>query len=54
MLDEALNWNSRRLTILNKFTTSEKLSITTSFLTTSAQTQPGSDASKYMSLEALS
>ncbi|TMW48635.1 hypothetical protein DOY81_006300 [Sarcophaga bullata] len=46
MLDEALNWNSRRLTILNKFTTSEKLSITTSFLTTSAQAQPGSDAIK--------
>ncbi|XP_046805800.1 VPS35 endosomal protein sorting factor-like isoform X1 [Lucilia cuprina] len=44
LADESLNWNSKRLTILNKFTTSEKLSISTSFLTTSTQTHPGTDA----------
>ncbi|XP_075145399.1 VPS35 endosomal protein sorting factor-like [Haematobia irritans] len=45
-VDETLNWNSRRLTILNKFTTSEKLSISTSFLTTPTQSHLGADTIK--------
>ncbi|XP_011291611.2 VPS35 endosomal protein sorting factor-like [Musca domestica] len=46
VLEDSLNWNSRRLTILNKFTTSEKLSISTSFLTTSTSSQLGTDTIK--------
>uniref|UniRef100_A0A1B0GED4 VPS35 endosomal protein sorting factor-like n=1 Tax=Glossina morsitans morsitans TaxID=37546 RepID=A0A1B0GED4_GLOMM len=32
LADDSFNWNAKRLSILNKFTTSEKLSISTSFL----------------------
>ncbi|XP_013110516.2 VPS35 endosomal protein sorting factor-like [Stomoxys calcitrans] len=46
IVDETLNWNSRRLTILNRFTTSEKLSISTSFLTAPAQSHLGTDTIK--------
>lgn len=46
LADESLNWNTKRLAILNKFTTSEKLSISTSFLTTYTQAHPGTDAIK--------
>ncbi|KAH8310623.1 hypothetical protein KR044_002256 [Drosophila immigrans] len=34
--DNALNWSTRRLGILNRFTTNEKLSLSTSFLCTSS------------------
>ncbi|XP_012161991.1 UPF0505 protein CG8202 isoform X2 [Ceratitis capitata] len=41
--EDDLNWSSKRLAILNRFTTSEKLSISTSFLSTGSS---GGDAIK--------
>ncbi|XP_064550979.1 VPS35 endosomal protein sorting factor-like [Drosophila montana] len=39
--DNALNWSTRRLGILNRFTTNEKLSLSTSFLCTSSTESGG-------------
>uniref|UniRef100_A0A1B0BFB4 VPS35 endosomal protein-sorting factor-like n=1 Tax=Glossina palpalis gambiensis TaxID=67801 RepID=A0A1B0BFB4_9MUSC len=45
LADDSFNWNAKRLSILNKFTTSEKLSISTSFLSVS-NAGTGTDAIK--------
>ncbi|XP_017058496.1 VPS35 endosomal protein sorting factor-like [Drosophila ficusphila] len=43
--DNTLQWSSRRLGILNRFTTNEKLSLSTSFLVASGSLDGGSDSS---------
>lgn len=48
--EDALSWHSKRLGILNRFTTNEKLSISTSFLSSSgvATGVGGADISRYI------
>ncbi|KQS39467.1 uncharacterized protein Dere_GG12848, isoform B [Drosophila erecta] len=44
--DNTLQWNSRRLGILNRFTTNEKLSLSTSFLVASGSLDGGTESIK--------
>ncbi|XP_017090466.2 VPS35 endosomal protein sorting factor-like [Drosophila bipectinata] len=50
--DNTLQWSSRRLGILNRFTTNEKLSLSTSFLVTSGSMDGGSDSIKVQTVVA--
>lgn len=51
--ESTLNWSSRRLGILNRFTTNEKLSLSTSFLCTSSAEGGGENCKFILLLETI-